>query len=166
VSCYLHVKDDRSSSISTLQHRSTECYHPYSIRVHGCDLHIIRGRVCLPDVIRAQINCFSHDGVRLIDAPPRLYNQIIKQRLLSRSLSSDENNAEFIRLLALGRVTGVLDNYKHEREWTSQRSNSNTRNGLITIWSRKNGVCHQASVKLYLMLTRIIAWMQGIRYAN
>jgi vanadium chloroperoxidase len=68
---------------------------------------------------------WAYDGVNLIGTPPRLYNQIVKQiafdRRLEGSLASDENNAQFIRLLTLVNVAmadaGIFcwrDKYKYE----------------------------------------------------
>jgi vanadium chloroperoxidase len=68
---------------------------------------------------------WAYDGVNLIGTPPRLYNQIVKQiafdKKMKGALTSDENNAEFIRLLALVNVAmadaGIFcwrDKYKYE----------------------------------------------------
>ncbi|KAK5173543.1 uncharacterized protein LTR77_002224 [Saxophila tyrrhenica] len=69
---------------------------------------------------------WAYDGANLIGTPPRLYNQIVKQiaydmQDTSGGLNSDENNAQFIRLLALVNVAmadaGVFcwrDKYKYE----------------------------------------------------
>jgi len=68
---------------------------------------------------------WAYDGVNLIGTPPRLYNQIVKQIAFDKKaegqLTSDENNAQFIRLLALVNVAmadaGIFcwrDKYKYE----------------------------------------------------
>lgn len=71
---------------------------------------------------------WAYDGVGLIGTPPRLYNQIVKQIAFDKKidtkdsdLNSDENNAEFIRLLALVNVAmadaGIFcwrEKYKYE----------------------------------------------------
>ncbi len=52
---------------------------------------------------------WAYDGVSLIGTPPRLYNQIIRQIAYDKKepgdLTSDENNAQFIRVLTLTNVT-------------------------------------------------------------
>lgn len=68
---------------------------------------------------------WAYDGSNLIGTPPRLYNQIVKQIAFDESIgsdiNSDENNAQFIRLLALVNVAmadaGIFcwrDKYKYE----------------------------------------------------
>ncbi|SMR56010.1 unnamed protein product [Zymoseptoria tritici ST99CH_3D1] len=68
---------------------------------------------------------WAYDGVNLIGTPPRLYNQVVKQiafdAKVGDDISSDENNAQFVRLLALVNVAmadvGVFcwrDKYKYE----------------------------------------------------
>lgn len=68
---------------------------------------------------------WAYDGVNLIGTPPRLYNQIVKQiafdKRMPDGLNSDENNAQFVRLLALANVAmadaGIFcwrEKYKYE----------------------------------------------------
>jgi hypothetical protein len=67
---------------------------------------------------------WAYDGVNLIGTPPRLYNQIIRQVAYDRKLgdlNSDENNAQFLRLLALANTAmadaGIFcwrEKYKYE----------------------------------------------------
>jgi vanadium chloroperoxidase len=68
---------------------------------------------------------WAYDGVGLIGTPPRSYNQIIRQIAFDRkaeaALDSDENTAQFIRLLTLVNVAmadaGIFswrDKWKYE----------------------------------------------------
>ncbi|EXJ57235.1 hypothetical protein A1O7_07582 [Cladophialophora yegresii CBS 114405] len=68
---------------------------------------------------------WAYDGVKLIGTPPRLYNQIIRQIAFDHKkgsdINSDENNAQFLRLLALANTAmadaGIFcwrDKYKYE----------------------------------------------------
>lgn len=69
---------------------------------------------------------WAYDGANLIGTPPRLYNQIVRQiaydeRQDEMNVTSDQNNAEFVRLLALVNVAmadaGIFswrDKYKYQ----------------------------------------------------